>query len=78
MSTKDFGSVFGQNSDPGLCTSNEESKKNSIECIFWITVKAFFLFSYFWCEASSGSPRAPDPDQGQILPDPAGFQDLGH
>ena len=35
--------------------------------------KAFFLFSYFWCQTSSVSPRAPDPVQ--ILTDPGWFSE---
>ena len=36
-----------------------------------------FLFSYFWFQTSSVSPKALDSDPVWILPDPAGFLDLG-
>ena len=36
-----------------------------------VILKAFFFVSYFWCQTSSVSPRAPDPVR--ILSDPGWF-----
>ena len=38
-------------------------------------LKASFLFSYFWCQTSSVSPKAPDPDSDTINPDPGWFSE---
>ena len=59
-------------SDPGLCTSNE--KRFLKKCLMNIldNLKSFyFLFSYFWCQASSVSRIAldPDPDPVRIFTD---------
>ena len=57
-----WGSGFDQKPDPGLWHfKRRKIFKSLLNENFRLFFKAFFLFSYIWCQKSPVSPRAPVP-----------------